>query len=213
MAGGEGIWYNTGMKRTTIQVGTYEVNCTILSWDGSAWIVDPGAEPDRIAALLDKAQLKPEAVILTHGHFDHIGAIPALQSRWPELEVYINPADEMVLTHPLNSFPPDYPPIRKPANLRDVRTLDGRHGLETIFTPGHTPGGTCLYFGEDGLLLSGDTLFAGSVGRTDLPGGDMQTLMDSIRRLKALPDPTEVIPGHGMFTTIGLEKDTNPFLI
>ena len=213
MAGGEGIWYNRGMKRNTIQVGTYEVNCTILSWDDSAWIVDPGSEAERIAAILEKAQLKPEAILLTHGHFDHIGAVPALQERWPGLEVYIAPEDEKVITHPLNAFPPDYPPIAKPGNLKDARSLSGRRGVEVVFTPGHTPGGVCYYFGEEKLLLAGDTLFAGSVGRTDLPGGDMATLMESLKKLKALPDDTEVIPGHGMFTTIGMEKDGNPFLI
>jgi len=201
------------MDRKTIQVGSFEVNCSILSWGDEAWIVDPGAEADRIAALLEKAKLKPEAIILTHGHFDHIGAVPGLQAKWPNLAVYMSPEDEKVLTHPLNSFPPDYPPIGKPNNIRDVRTLAGRHGLEPIFTPGHTPGGMCYYFKDEKVLLSGDTLFAGSVGRTDLPGGDMATLMDSIKTLKRLPDDTDVIPGHGMFTDIGHEKDTNPFLI
>lgn len=201
------------MNRTTIQVGAYEVNCTVLSWDDAAWIVDPGSEADRIAELLEKSRLRPEAILLTHGHFDHIGAVPGLQAKWPGLEVYVNPADEMVLTHRLNCFPPEYPPIEKPANLRDARTLAGRHDVEPIFTPGHTPGGMCFYFPGEKLLLSGDTLFAGSVGRTDLPGGDMATLMDSVRALKALPDDTVVVPGHGMFTTIGREKASNPFLI
>ena len=201
------------MNRTTIQVGAYEVNCTVLSWDDAAWIVDPGSEADRIAELLEKSRLRPEAILLTHGHFDHIGAVPGLQAKWPGLEVYVNPADEMVLTHRLNCFPPEYPPIEKPANLRDARTLAGRRGVEPIFTPGHTPGGMCFYFPGEKLLLSGDTLFAGSVGRTDLPGGDMATLMDSVTSLKALPDDTVVVPGHGMFTTIGREKASNPFLI
>ena len=201
------------MNRTTIQVGAYEVNCTVLSWDDAAWIVDPGSEADRIVELLEKSRLRPEAILLTHGHFDHIGAVPGLQAKWPGLEVYVNPADEMVLTHRLNCFPPEYPPIEKPANLRDARTLAGRRGVEPIFTPGHTPGGMCFYFPGEKLLLSGDTLFAGSVGRTDLPGGDMATLMDSVRSLKALPDDTVVVPGHGMFTSIGREKASNPFLI
>ena len=201
------------MNRTTIQVGAYEVNCTVLSWDDAAWIVDPGSEADRIVELLEKSRLRPEAILLTHGHFDHIGAVPGLQAKWPGLEVYVNPADEMVLTHRLNCFPPEYPPIERPANLRDTRTLAGRRGVEPIFTPGHTPGGMCFYFPGEKLLLSGDTLFAGSVGRTDLPGGDMATLMDSVRSLKALPDDTVVVPGHGMFTSIGREKASNPFLI
>lgn len=201
------------MQRTTVQVGPFEVNCSVLAWGDRAWIVDPGAEPDRIAAVLERARLAPEAILLTHGHFDHIGAIPTLQSKWPGLKVYMHPADERIITHPLNSFPPDYPAIGRPANVCDVRELEGVHSLKPIFTPGHTPGGMCYFFQDDGLLLSGDTLFAGSVGRTDLPGGDMATLMDSIDALKALPDATEVVPGHGCATTIGREKASNPFLL
>lgn len=201
------------MEKTTIQVGSFEVNCTILSWGDTAWIVDPGAEATRIAALVVKAGLKPEAILLTHAHFDHIGAIPGLQARWSGLPVYLHPADEMVLTHRLNSFPPEYMPIAKPANIRDARTLSGVHGLEVIETPGHTPGGVCYRFPGEKLLLSGDTLFAGSAGRTDLPGGDYPTLKASLAKLAALPDDTEVIPGHGFFTTVGAEKESNPYLL
>jgi len=200
------------MERQTLEVGSFEVNCTVLSWDGKAWIFDPGHEPERIAKLLADARLAPEAILLSHAHFDHIGAIPGLQERWPDLPVYMRPEDEMVLTHRLNNFPPDYPPIQRPANVRDVRELAGVHGLETIATPGHTPGGACYHFPGEKLLVSGDTLFAGSVGRTDLPGGDMATLMASLRALKTLPDETVVIPGHGPSTTIGREKAGNPYL-
>lgn len=202
------------MQRNTIEVGTFEVNCSILSWeDGKVWIIDPGSEATRIAALIVKAGLTPEAILLTHAHFDHIGAIPGLQSKWPSLPVYVHPSDEMVLTHKLNNFPPDYPPIESPSNIRDARTLAGSRGVEVIETPGHTPGGVCYYFTEEKLLLSGDTLFAGSVGRTDLPGGDFATLKESLRKLTALPNDTKVIPGHGFYTTVGNEKDTNPFLM
>ena len=207
------FWYNIGMQKSTIQVGTFEVNCTILSWGDKAWIVDPGSEATRIAALLAKANLTPEAILLTHAHFDHIGAVPGLQQMWPDLPVYVHPADEMVLTHRLNNFPPDYPPIARPANIRDARLLAGQHGVTVIETPGHTPGGTCYHFPDEKLLLAGDTLFAGSVGRTDLPGGDFATLKESLKKLTALPDDTTVIPGHGMFTEIGHEKDSNPFLM
>ena len=201
------------MQKTTIKVGAFEVNCTILSWGDKAWIVDPGSEATRIAALLVKAGLTPEAILLTHAHFDHIGAVPDLQQRWPQLPVYVHKGDDMVLTHPLNSFPPDYPPIDRPKNIKDALTLNGENGVKVIETPGHTPGGVCYYFAEERLLLSGDTLFCGSIGRTDLPGGDFATLKESLKRLTALPDDTTVIPGHGVATSIGYEKDANPFLI
>ena len=201
------------MQKTTIKVGAFEVNCTILSWGDKAWIVDPGSEATRIAALLVKAGLTPEAILLTHAHFDHIGAVPGLQQRWQQLPVYVHKADDMVLTHPLNSFPPDYPPIDRPKNIKDALSLNGENGVKVIETPGHTPGGVCYYFAEERLLLSGDTLFCGSIGRTDLPGGDFATLKESLKRLTALPDDTTVIPGHGVATSIGYEKDSNPFLM
>lgn len=197
------------MKRTTLQVGSFEVNCTILSENGQAWIVDPGNEGERILALLARENLTPAAILLTHAHFDHIGAIPALQAAFPDLPVYANEPDHAMFGHPMNQLPPDYPPVAKPKGLRG---LEGLGGLDVIETPGHTPGGVCYHFKEQKLLLSGDTLFAGSVGRTDLPGGDMATLMDSLKKLTALPDDTLVIPGHGPFTSIAAERRGNPFL-
>lgn len=201
----------THMERLTIQVGTFGVNCSILSAEGRAWIVDPGRESGRIIALLEKNGLQPAGILLTHGHFDHIGAIAGLQARWSDLPVYVHPADVPVLTHPLNNFPPDYPAVAQPAHLIDARQVPAP--FETIETPGHTPGGVCYFLPADRLLLSGDTLFAGSVGRTDLPGGDLPTLQKSLARLTALPDDTLVIPGHGDHTTVGREKAANPFLV
>lgn len=200
------------MERLTIQVGGFEVNCSILSENGKAWIVDPGQEADRIIDLLAKKGLEPAGVLLTHGHFDHISGIPGLLEKFPALPIYIHEKDALMFGHPLNQLPPEYPSFAKPHNLKTLDKLKGLEGLEIVETPGHTPGGVCYYFPKDKLLLSGDTLFAGSVGRTDLPGGDMATLMDSLRKLTTLPDDTLVIPGHGMHTRIALEKSGNPFL-
>lgn len=195
--------------RETFEVGLYAVNSTLLIVNGEAWIVDPGAEATFLAAQLKKRELPLGAILLTHAHFDHIGAVNELERRFPGVPVYVGEKDIPVLTHPFNQLPPDYPAIRRPENLRSAALLEG---VEVIDTPGHTPGGVCYHFVEDKLLLAGDTLFAGSVGRTDFPGGDMATLMSSLEKLKTLPDDTLVIPGHGRYTTIGEEKASNPFL-
>ena len=197
------------MQRITLQVGSFEVNCSILADGSAAVIVDPGAEGARIIGELESRGLVPSAILLTHGHFDHIGAVNALQEKWPDLPLYVHPADERMLTHPLNRMEPYYPAISTPSEIRDARSFPGATVIET---PGHTPGGVCYHFAAEGLLLSGDTLFAGSVGRTDFPGGSMPVLLDSLERLTALPDETRVVPGHGMETTIGSEKAGNPFL-
>ena len=200
------------MQRITLQVGSFEVNCSILSDGTATFVVDPGAEGARIVAELERRALAPSAILLTHAHFDHIGGIPGLIEKFPDLPVYVHEKDVPMIGHPLNQLPPEYASFAKPKEVRGLESLEGLEGLEVIETPGHTPGGVCYYFPKDKLLLSGDTLFAGSVGRTDLPGGDMATLMDSLQKLTALPDDTLVIPGHGMHTRIALEKSGNPFL-
>ena len=197
------------MERLTITTGSFEVNCSILSENGKAWIVDPGGEAGRIVALHEKKGLEPAGILLTHAHFDHIGGVNALQAAFPDIKLTVHSNDLPVITHPMNCMPPDYPPVAMPKNI--IGTTDAP-GCEIIETPGHTPGGVCYYFPAEKLLLAGDTLFAGSVGRTDLPGGNMATLMQSLAKLTSLPDDTLVIPGHGMHTTISAEKASNPFL-
>lgn len=203
------------MQRYTIQVGSFEVNCSLLENEGKALIVDPGQEADRIIDALENKGWEPEAILLTHGHFDHINGIPGLLERFPDLPVYVSEEDAKVMSHPMNSLPPEYSPVSVPAkNLKtDLRNFSFlTFHFSFIPTPGHTPGGVCYFFPQEKLLLSGDTLFAGSIGRTDLPGGDMATLMRSLDSLRSLPEDTVVIPGHGMTTTIGRELASNPFL-
>ncbi len=200
------------MERLTIEVGSYGVNCSILSHEGSAWIVDPGHEGARIVEILAKKGHEPAAVLLTHAHFDHVTGIAELQKAFPELPVYVHPADRPMFGHPFNQMPPEYPSIGVPKNLKDVAEL-ALPGVEVVHTPGHTPGGVCYHVKDLSTLLSGDTLFAGSIGRTDFPGGDMTRMLDSLKRLMALPDDTLVIPGHGSTTTIGREKQSNPYLV
>lgn len=202
------------MERLTIEVGSYEVNCSILSDAGRAWIVDPGSEGERIVGLLAKKGLVPAAILLTHAHFDHISGIPALQKAFPGLPVYVHPGDVPMFGHPFNQMGGEYASIGVPANIRDVADLPAAlPGVQVLHTPGHTPGGVCYFFAAEKLLLSGDTLFAGSVGRTDFPGGSMARMMDSLQALMKLPDDTLVIPGHGGHTTIGDEKRTNPYIV
>lgn len=208
------------MKAEVIPVGPYSANCVVLSAGGEALVVDPGADAERIVAALERASLRPAAILLTHAHFDHIGAMPSLLGRFPGLVAMVGADDLPVVGHPFNQCPPAYPAVARP---RELVALGGRFSLpqfapggafasmQVVETPGHTPGGACYFFPEDRLLLSGDTLFAGSAGRTDLPGGDMASLRKSLARLAALPDDVRVIPGHGPATTIGDERRDNPF--
>ena len=224
------------MNRTTFEVGTFEVNCSILSENGKAIVVDPGADATHIRAELKKQELDLAAVLLTHAHFDHICAIPELQQVYPNLPVFISDADAKIVSHPFNQFPPDYPLVTGLKNVKSAKDLGAfltsigwTATVEVIDTPGHTPGGVCYLFSAPSTssaqpsastseaqapstLFSGDTLFCCSVGRTDFPGGDMATLQESLEKLKVLPKDTVVVPGHGIETTIARELASNPFL-
>lgn len=205
------------METLVLPVGPYEANC-VMAWKdpNQAWLIDPGEEPELIFAALAEKHLTPVLIALTHGHFDHISAVAAILRKYP-VPVYLDAADEAVAFSPLNVVPPYQGASKRWATL-DTSKQDGdlltAGGLSAklIHTPGHTPGGWCIYFENEKLLLSGDTLFQGSVGRTDFPGGSAQQLSRSLQLLKLLPDDVRVIPGHGSDTTLGEEKRTNPYL-
>lgn len=196
-----------------------EENCYVL-WDTEAknacWVVDCGAfypeEVQTIVDFIEKEGMKPTRHLLTHGHFDHIfgakafwehfGVAPTLLQE--EVETYKRAPEIMRMLVPeLPEF--EIPPVGE--LLKDGDRLQlGRYTFSAIATPGHTPGGVCYYCAEEGMLLSGDTLFKHSYGRTDLPGGNAQQLFASLERLLQLPDDTRVLPGHGAITRIGEER-------
>ena len=201
------------LQHKTMPVGSYCVNCTIIWRDGRCLVVDPGQDAEAILSVMYELNLSPCAILLTHGHFDHIGGVPGILEKYPGLPSYAHPSDWPMFGHPMNQYPPEYPGVQRPANLIDIREAANDFkdfGLQVLETPGHTPGSVCLKFG--GLLLSGDTLFAGSCGRTDFPGGSMAAMRQSLAALAELPPDTEVVPGHGANTTIGCEVATNPFI-
>ena len=200
-------------------VGPVGANCYIFGDEstGDVFVIDPGDEPDRILDTLRKRGVRAAAIVNTHGHFDHVQGVDAVR-RATGAPFWIHEAERDVLAHsPARAklmFGIDLPPSPVPDRwLREGDRLQvGALALIVRHTPGHSPGGVCLL--GDGLAFVGDTLFAGSIGRTDIPGGDLDTLLASIARvLLPLPEETICYPGHGPDTSMGEEKRTNPFLV
>jgi len=203
----------------TFPVGPLQCNCTILGDEeaGEAIVIEPGDEIGRIARRLNTLGLKLKQILITHAHIDHVGGALKLkkltgapilmnENDLPQLKIMATQAGWLGIETP-ETAPPD-------ENLGDGLTVGlDRYPAQVIHTPGHTQGSVCLHFAPLNLLVAGDTLFAGSIGRTDLPGGNSGQILDSIQsRLLALPQQTKVLPGHGPATTIGAEKKSNPFL-
>ena len=189
-----------------LPLGDYQTNCYILHNDDSSdcVVLDPGYEPEIILSFLSEKKLNLTAIALTHCHFDHVGAVKELAAQ-TDCRVYLNEKD-LALPPMLTNGPLYYTDAYKDG---DTVTLAGIP-FRVLETPGHTPGSVCLMTGAH--LFSGDTLFAGSCGRTDLPGGDSRAMRDSLRKLAALEGNYNVYPGHGSATTLAREKQTNPYL-
>jgi hydroxyacylglutathione hydrolase len=199
-------------------VGPVAENAYIFRRDGSdrALIVDPGDEADRLLRAIDELGLTLEGILLTHTHFDHVGAVAPVAAA-TGAEVWVPAAEKFVLED-INSFVwPGFGPFE---SYEAEHTLEGGEKLslagfdiDVLFTPGHSPGHVTFSIPDEQAIFSGDVLFQGSVGRTDLPGGDWGTLLESIRTLvETLPEGTSVHPGHMGLTTLGAERASNPFL-
>lgn len=207
------------MFRETFPVGPLRCNCTLLAnlETLEAIMIDPGDEIADILARLARHRLTLRQIIVTHAHIDHIGGAAQLK-RVTGAPVLFHQADLPILA--MMEVQAGWLGIETPEQVTLDQSADdglraGIAGLEAevIHTPGHTPGSICLHFPKQELLLAGDTLFAGTVGRTDLPGGDTRTLLHSLHtRLLPLPENTLIVPGHGQETVMGEERETNPFL-
>lgn len=207
------------MVHEILTVGMLQSNCLILGDEltHEAIVVDPGDNADEILSVLKRHGLQVKTIVLTHGHFDHVGAVARVKAA-TGAPVLMNDADNETYSHVdeqaawVGMAPPE--PFEVDGPLRDGDVLKlGKREVSVLHTPGHTPGSVCLWIPSEKMLISGDTLFRDSVGRTDLQGGDFQQIMMSIRtKLLPLPDDTTVFPGHGAPTSIGRERQSNYFL-
>lgn len=206
------------MKQKRFALGALWTNCYLV-WDddGEAFVVDPGGKADEVADFIGEQKLRLNWIILTHGHGDHIGGVAGLRGICKNGVAVHEKDAEYLLSARKNFSSYSGEPVELAAADRLLRDGDelkvGKMDIKVIHTPGHTLGGISLLVSENGAkaLFSGDTLFARSIGRTDLPGGDEDTLMQSLKKLEPLPDDLGVYPGHGPATVLGEEKRYNPY--
>jgi glyoxylase-like metal-dependent hydrolase (beta-lactamase superfamily II) len=202
-----------------VEVGPLPMNAYVFgcSQTSRCVIIDPGANPERITAVVERRRATPSAIVLTHGHYDHLGAVAAMKIQF-NCEILIHESERNMLTNPMlnlsgitgdNVTAP--PPDRLLVDGDEINV--GNLLLKVLHTPGHSVGSISLHFPEGKILFGGDLLFCGSIGRTDLPGGSFDEIERSIRqKVYSLPDDTVIYPGHGEPTTVAIEKRSNPFV-
>lgn len=209
------------MKIDSFILGDFQTNCYCLRTsdaEAACLLIDAGLGAGSLVDFLKQNKLKPLTLILTHGHIDHIAGLDLLRQNFPDIKIAIYADDANMLSSPVKNLSIAAGQIFKtePADiiLRSEGLVEfSPFTFDVMHTPGHTPGGICLYSAENKLAFVGDTLFAGSIGRTDFPGASFEKLMNSIRtKLLTLPDDTAIYTGHGPITTIAREKQSNPFL-
>ncbi|MDH4156433.1 MAG: MBL fold metallo-hydrolase [candidate division Zixibacteria bacterium] len=207
------------MKISTLELGPFAVNCYLYWNDRTAegLIIDPGAEPEVIIGAIAEAGFTPRAILLTHGHADHFAALADIKGRF-QVPVYVGKGEQDVLANPSANVSalvgrPIVAPVPDHLVVDEELIEPAGITLRVLMTPGHSPAGVCYLDETQGLLFCGDTLFYGSVGRTDLPGGSFRRLLESIEeKILKLPDAIVCYPGHGPRTTVGAERNDNPFL-
>ena len=207
------------MIHEILRVGPLQCNCSVIGDETSheAMVIDPGDDVQEVLDLIRKHNLQVKQIVITHAHIDHVGGAMKLRTA-TGAPILLNQNDYALLK--MLDAQAAWIGMPSPGKVdidRSVTTGEsvsaGSLTADILHTPGHTEGSICLYFAADKKLIAGDTLFAGSIGRTDLPGGSMQKILHSLHdTVLALPDETLVVPGHGPITTIGEERETNPFL-
>lgn len=208
------------MIHEIIPVGPLQCNCSVIGDETTreAMVIDPGDDVEDVLALIHKHKLQVKQIVITHAHIDHVGGAMKLREV-TGAPVLLNQNDYALLK--MLDAQAAWIGVASPGTVEIDRSISsgdivsaGSLTASVLHTPGHTEGSICLYFAPDQKLIAGDTLFAGSIGRTDLPGGSTQKILRSLHNtVLALPDETVVTPGHGPATTIGDERETNPFLI
>jgi glyoxylase-like metal-dependent hydrolase (beta-lactamase superfamily II) len=208
------------MIHEIIPVGALQCNCSIIGDEATheAMVIDPGDDISDVLALVRKHNLQVKQIVITHAHIDHVGGAMKLRAA-TGAPILLNQNDYDLLK--ILDVQAAWIGVADPGKVEIDHSVStgeivsaGVHKAQILHTPGHTEGSICLYFPAEKKLMAGDTLFAGSIGRTDLPGGSMQKILRSLHdTLMALPDETVVVPGHGPLTNIGKERESNPFLV